>query len=168
MDPLPTSLLKDTEPTTFEEKAGKVPILGAAVARALQHGRFEPVVKEYKRMLKERSPEEAQSLWHPDDLDAAQTIMKILKEEIGWKHPYFIPDDPCYVAFWSYRDALDVVDATERVEEEFKIVFTEQDEENTVDYTLQDLVSLIKNKSQPGEVVNASSAAGSSENQLHD
>ena len=161
MNPLPIKLLQDAEPTEFEKIIGKIPILGWAIARGLEQSRFKPIVREYKRILKERDEVEALALWPTEDLAIVEKLMEILKDEMGWKHPRFIPDDPCYVAFWSHEDALDVVDATMGIEKEWKIEFSEYDEEITKDFTLMQLITLIKQKSQQGGGINSGSLRAS-------
>ena len=149
MNSLPISLVEDTKPSKLEKRIGKVPILGWAIASDIEQSRFKPIVKEYKRILKERNEDEALALWPLEDLTMVQRITEILKDQMDWEYPRFIPSDPCCIAFWSHLDPLDAVDATEDIEKEWNIKFSEYDEEASKDFTLMQLIELIKQKSQP-------------------
>jgi hypothetical protein len=149
MNPLSIKPILDSEPSWFEKKIAKIPLIGEVIACELERSRFRPIAKEYSKILKDRDPDQALSLWNQEDLNMAKKIMEILNESMGWEFPRFIPGDPCYIAFWSFEDGLDVVEASENIESAWNIKFTEKEEKSTTDYTLQQLIDLIKLKSQP-------------------
>lgn len=146
MDALPKEILQATTPSRSETVFSKIPFLGWAIAHTLQDQRFQPIEKAYKRLLNSRNGDEALAQWPPDQRADAARLMIILEEELGWKPAHFIPTDPCLVAFWAHEDGLDSVAATARIQDEWKMKFTDQELAKSLDADLQDLITWVKAK----------------------
>ena len=146
MNPLSKAPLEATTPSRPEAFFGKIPLLGWAIAHAMQHQRFHPIENAYKQTLTSRGRDEALAEWSPDQRSDAARMMTLLEEEFGWKPPAFIPTDPCLVAFWAHEDGLDDVAAIRRIEHEWGIEFSDEEIAKLQDYDLQAFIALIKTK----------------------
>ncbi|WP_269527245.1 hypothetical protein [Coraliomargarita parva] len=146
MNPISTDNLDRLDPTKQEEKISAFPLIGNVLGYAMERMRFEPVEKEINRTLKERDESEIRSAWSGFNRDVVDTLLEILKKEMGWKKPHFIPDDPTRVALWAHVDGMDTVEALMQLEERFKIEFEEEELTDESTRTLRGLVRLIESK----------------------
>jgi len=73
-------------------------------------------------------------------------IALIAGEEIGWSHPRFLPDDPLEIVFWAHQDGLDANFATKRLEQKFRVKFSEEEFRFLKHARMSDLVDTIRKK----------------------
>jgi hypothetical protein len=76
-----------------------------------------------------------------------------------WQPSLFMPLDPCRIVFWAHMDGLDAVEAQRQIEDEFHMTFTDEELKQTAGFTLQELVDMIKRKSN--QAVEATPLRGS-------
>jgi hypothetical protein len=149
MNALPKEPLEATSPSRAESILMKIPFIGWGIAHALEESRFRPIISQYEQILRSREANEVFDSWPSEDSPVAERLMTILEEEFGWNPSLFIPRDPCLVALWAHEDGLDDVSALGRIEREWGIQFSEEDLSKMWALNLQDLVTLIKTRSQP-------------------
>jgi hypothetical protein len=146
MQPLPTEPLYELKQPTFEKVCMWIPLLGWCVGAILQKKRFRPVVHFYDEILAGRNQQLVIGIWTNQDRDVYEEIAQTVGEEIGWKYPRFLPDDPLAVIFWAHQDGFDGTMATMRLEQRFGISLSEEECGVLSCGRLSDLVQTIRKK----------------------
>jgi hypothetical protein len=114
------------EPSTCEKLLMWIPIIGWTGAAALAHLRIDPCTRSIKRQLEGRSPV-PRSVWGDERrADVAEEITARINDAIGWKHPYFIPEDPFRIVIELDTGDLCEVEALMNIEEAFQTDFLEK------------------------------------------
>ncbi|MFH0802259.1 MAG: hypothetical protein V2A78_07725, partial [bacterium] len=104
------------------------------------------IVKDIKEQLKERDGLDVRPYWAENDWPIASKLFEIIRDTMEWKPCLFIPEDPCRIVFWAYLDCLDAVEAQKLIEDEFNMTFFDDEVTQTEQFTMQELVNMIKKK----------------------
>ena len=157
MKPLNPFLLDATSPSRWESRLQKIPILGWIFAHAMFQDRIKSIVKNIKEQVKVRDKLDVRLYWTEDDWPIALKLFDIVRDTMGWNPCLFIPEDPCRIVFWSYIDCMDGVEARRMIEDEFKLKFTDNEITQIEQFTMLELVHLIRKQSNKSLLPTATS-----------
>jgi hypothetical protein len=143
----PEILSIDSSASPAEGRWRLIPIFGWAMAASMWSARTRTVVIKIAEQLEARQ-KPAASIWgdNADKTALAQYVCLAVRNGIGWPNDYFIPSDPAYVVFWSYRDGLGLDELILEIEEHLEIDEPALKFNLAPDQTLGDIVDMLWDK----------------------